>query len=144
MDTGEQPYDDRHGPRPKSVGREVGDVDLQYEMRILAQSINHGDGSTLMREAASAVLYALRMYEDLERARDAEDVDPPGPMPGTPLDTESGLRYIAPGGKFAAYWTGEGNGPQLAQVSLLGLRILAAHLTTAIDHVTGELELRRH
>lgn len=105
----------------------------------------------------SMVLGALqdRMLSDIEQnepvnqtAEDpwalgpTEDVDPP--VPGTPLDTQSGLRYIAPGGTFAAYWTGEGNGPQLAQTSLLALRVLSAHLTTALDHVTGELELRRH
>lgn len=253
MDTGEQPYDDRHGPRPKAVdpqgksfelsipdaidavreyrqvrrainpraaeamrvvcdeleqrfnaeqaprpyGREVGELDLDLAMDRLAHGIDEGEGSTSMRDAASVVLFALRQRIEAEQAPvpmpkhdknytlgkaiddtgravrlnhlghytgmvamvlaelqdrmddDVEqnvpvDVDPPGLMPGTPLDTESGLRYIAPGGKFAAHWTGEGNGPQLGQVSLLNLRILSAHLTTAIDHVTGELELRRH
>lgn len=109
-----------------------------------AVRLNHLGHYTSM---VSLVLGALqdRMLSDVKQNVPAEPV--PGmisePVPGTPLDTQSGLRYIAPGGTFAAYWTGEGNGPQLAQTSLLALRVLSAHLSTALDAVTAELELRR-
>lgn len=195
MDTGEQPYDDRHGPRPKAVLRSDVQSAIEYLERAIDQIRGFGDEG--VRDAASVVLFALRQRIEDEQAPvpmpradeqytldkaivDTEravrlnhlghytgmvamvlgalqdrmdddlkqnvpvDVDPPGPVPGTPLDTQTGLRYISPGGKFAAYWGGKGEGPYFAQISLLDLRILAAHLTTAIDHVTGELELRRH
>lgn len=138
MDIEEQPYDDRHGPREERFNPfDTPSKAVDPQGRSFRLSIPDAIDAVRQYRLEKPTMYprtaeAIRVVTDeLEARFNAE------------RESESGLRYIAPAGKFAAYWDGRGDGPQLAPMSLLDLRVLSAHLTTAIDHVTAELELRR-
>jgi hypothetical protein len=127
----EQPYDDRHNTPPRAEQNP-----FDYEGRVIS-AMRHAarwlDRTRADRGAMAELHESVSlMHTELMRLRNT-----PQPLTEVPSMPEPGIVYADPTSRFEckpadSAWTGE-------YLSLLELRVMRAHLLTALDNTNAAL-----